>query len=166
MWHCKDDPKNSETLPKNEKKIFAANNIKTQSEAWQVWTFLFSTISRSLVLTDTINWQDNEKWMWKPTIILTTDCAKKSMKCYRKVFFHLIDLYQHNTGRKDILHVFIMEIPSATPKDFWHTQPPCSGHFPRLIESTETQKNRLRHCKVYGNTTRWDQNKKKGTPGA
>ena len=110
------------------------------------------------------------------SMISSVHCSRKTMKWYKKMFFHLIDcavlnahiLYQVNTGEKPTLHDFTREVvrqlleqnsePLATAgrRRASHGDEPTrltGRHFPKTIPPTTAKKYAQRPCHVCRTTT-------------
>ena len=108
-------------------------------------------------------------------MLSNVECMRKSIKWYRKLFFHTVDLcllnahalYLTTTGNRVPLSKFQLEVirqllakfhtPSTTQKK----GKPSNGmtplrlterHFPSLVPPTEKRKNAMRKCIVCTNT--------------
>lgn len=104
-------------------------------------------------------------------VISSIECARKTMKWYKKMFFHLLDLaiynphalYQQVHGKREVLNEFILEVirevvnahstvkptqPTKKPMPCPHVPRLTECHFPSLIPSTATMKCCQRRCKI------------------
>lgn len=108
-------------------------------------------------------------------MLSNVECMRKSIKWYRKLFFHTVDLcllnahalYLTRTGKKISLSKFQLEIVRQllarfhTPNSLQKKGRPSAGltplrlterHFPSLVPPTEKRKNAMRKCIVCTNT--------------
>lgn len=110
------------------------------------------------------------------SMMSSVECSRKTMKWYKKMFFHLIDcavlnahiLYQVKTGEKPTLHDFTREVirqlleqyseplPTAGRRRAPHGDDPTrltGRHFPKHIPPTAAKKNAQKPCHVCRTST-------------
>ena len=113
----------------------------------------------------------------KDQVIASAECARKTMRWYKKFFFHLLDVVMYNsnivmtelTGKKEAREEFCVEL--ARELIIEHKQAPISRtpmpavpdptqgrltdrHFPDLVPATATNTRACRRCFMCSHTTR------------
>lgn len=181
-------------LLRKEVVFYKCNNILATSWYHNREVNLLSTIHRPLVhRTESIDYKHEKKvHIWKPEAVLdyninmrqvdqsdamisSVECARATMKWYKKLFFHLLDittlnahlLFAEVTGEKETFESYIRELcreifaEHAQDRSTRATRP-TSGetplrlrqrHFPRLVPGTAARATAQRRCHVCQHTT-------------
>ena len=130
-------PKPAEPLKKKDIEFFTTNNILCTAWMDKCEVFLLSTVHKPLVhKSKSFDYSDGvKKHIWKPECVMdyninmrlvdksdamisAIDCARKTMKWYKRLFFHLLDIVVLNshilhcevTGKKETLAEFVKEL--------------------------------------------------------
>ncbi|UYV77519.1 hypothetical protein LAZ67_15001349 [Cordylochernes scorpioides] len=117
----------------------------------------------------------------KDMLLSSIGCLRKSLKWYKKLFFHFIDtfllnaysLYLVNTGKRPSLAEFHINLIGQIIEKYHearvqvHRGRPSTSedrplrlierHFPSLVPPTERKKNPTRYCRVLGTLKGFDQ---------
>lgn len=175
--------------------IFFKENILATTWMDKREVNMLSTVHKHVVLrTKSIDWKDEHRChVWKPecvvdyninmrlvdqsdAMISSIDCARPSIKWYKKLFFHLLDvsvlnahiLHREVTGKKDTLEEFALEVCRELFAKYGKERPSQSlnrssadsplrltaRHFPESVPRNENGRYVQRRCHVCSHTSR------------